>query len=518
VHSDFLTVGDRQFHYYTAGDGPPVVLLHPSPLSSRIVLPIAQALAQHYRVYAIDTPGYGLSDPPLARPESLDDYLDGFAAAFDALGLGRLCLYGAATGAQFAIAFARRHPERVALMVLDAAGHISERDCEAILPGYFPSVRPQADGQHLATLWQMVHDLFVFFPWCDARPEARLPRDLPPPAVVQEFLLDYLRAGDRYDWAYKPAFRHERIDKAREVRVPSLLVRWAASSVLHITDALIDAGLPPNYEVLRLGPTPAERAAGIAAAVAARYRDVPAAESPPAWRAPRDRPGSRYIDLEPHRLHVQMQPTGLSRPLLGLHAAGGSGTQLGARVSAEAAGRPSLFPDLPGHGESTRPADDAPISVEHYASTIEALLAAVGFDSVDVVAEPLGQCIAHELRRRRPGLIASVRRLGSAPPATMDLDSWLERMAPSLAPQLDGTHLFRAWSMVRDATLWSPWWQHTVASALRSEPMPPPALLHARVVDLMKAGDGYRRAMRAEYEYLERTTLAANTTLSTEPR
>jgi pimeloyl-ACP methyl ester carboxylesterase len=504
VHSDFLTVGDRQYHYFTAGDGPPVVLLHPSPLSSRVVLPIANALAQHHRVYAIDTPGYGLSDPPHARPESLDDYLDGFAAAFDALGLGRLCLYGAATGAQFAIAFARRFPERVALMVLDAAGHIAEQDCEAILPRYFPSVRPQADGQHLATLWQMVHDLFVFFPWCEARPESRLPRDLPPPAVVQDFLLDYLRAGDRYDWAYKPAFRHERIDKAREVRVPSLLVRWAASSVLHITDALIDAGLPANYEVLTLGPTPAERAAGIAAGVLARFRDVPAAPPPPAWRALREAPASRYIDVEGHRLHVRMQLTGPSRPLLGLHAAGGSGAQLSGRVGGEAAARAALFPDLPGHGESTRPSEDSPVSVDEYASTIEALLAAAGLESVDVVAEPLGQCIAHELQRRRPGLVGSIHKLGSSPPATLPLEPWLERMAPSLAPQLDGTHLFRAWSMVRDAALWSPWWQNTVASALQSARMPPPEQLHARVVDLMKAGDGYRRAVRAEYEYLGR--------------
>jgi hypothetical protein len=58
--------------------------------------------------------------------------------------------------------------------------------------------------------------------------------------------------------------------------------------------------------------------------------------------------------------------------------------------------------------------------------------------------------------------------------------------------------------MVRDAALWSPWWQNTVASALQSARMPPPEQLHARVVDLMKAGDGYRRAVRAEYEYLGR--------------
>ena len=64
----FLTIGDRQLHYRVAGDGPPVVMLHPSPMSSAALLPMATALAAHFRVYAFDTPGYGLSDPLPDRP------------------------------------------------------------------------------------------------------------------------------------------------------------------------------------------------------------------------------------------------------------------------------------------------------------------------------------------------------------------------------------------------------------------------------------------------------------------
>ena len=185
----FLTVGDRQVHYHTAGEGPPVVLLHPSPLSGKAVLPLATELAKHFRVFALDTPGYGLSDAPATRPESLDDYLEGFAATFDALGLGPVCLYGAATGAQFAVAFARRYPQRVSLMILDSAGHFDSATTEAMVTDYFPPLQPRADGSHLATLWHMVHDLFVFFPWCDARPAARLARDLPPVTLMQDYLL-----------------------------------------------------------------------------------------------------------------------------------------------------------------------------------------------------------------------------------------------------------------------------------------------------------------------------------------
>jgi pimeloyl-ACP methyl ester carboxylesterase len=501
LHSDFLTVGSRQYHYHTAGSGPPVVLLHPSPLSSRVVLPIAAALARHYRVYAIDTPGYGLSDAPETRPASLDDYLDGFAAAFDALGLGRICLYGAATGAQFAIAFARRFPQRVALLVLDSAGHIGAGECNAILRDYFPDVRPQADGRHLATTWQMVHDLFVFFPWCDTRPQARLARDLPPPAVMQEFLLDYLRAGTRYDWAYRPAFEHERIDNARAVTVAALLVRWEGSSVLGITDALIAAGLPPNYAVLQLGPTPAERYDGITAGVLRHYRDAGPAPELPNRKAPPARFGSRYALRAGSRLHVRLALQGSGRPLLWLHGAGSSAAQLERLAQAADVHRPCIVPDLPGHGESSQPPDDAQVSVAGHATTIDALLDELGIDEFDVVAQPLGQCIARELRSGRAARRSELRPIGLAPRASLPLADWLDRMAPSIAPQVDGTHLPRAWHMVRDAALWSPWWQRTATTATGGAIMPTPEELHARVVDLMKAGDGYRAAVRAEYLY-----------------
>mgnify|MGYP001544958043 CR=1 FL=1 len=100
----YLSVAGRQVHYRSAGHGPPVVMLHPSPLSSAAVLPMANALAEHFTVVALDTPGYGRSDPMPDRGETLRDYAVYLAATLDALGLQRVCLYGAATGAQLAVA------------------------------------------------------------------------------------------------------------------------------------------------------------------------------------------------------------------------------------------------------------------------------------------------------------------------------------------------------------------------------------------------------------------------------
>jgi pimeloyl-ACP methyl ester carboxylesterase len=77
-----------QLHYRELGEGSPVILLHASPLSSEFMLGQIQALASAgYRAIALDTPGYGQSDPLPEPPQSLADYARAFLAGIDALGL-----------------------------------------------------------------------------------------------------------------------------------------------------------------------------------------------------------------------------------------------------------------------------------------------------------------------------------------------------------------------------------------------------------------------------------------------
>jgi len=47
-------------------DGPPVLLLHGWGSSARLMAPIAEALADRYRVFNVDLPGHGLTPPPPA--------------------------------------------------------------------------------------------------------------------------------------------------------------------------------------------------------------------------------------------------------------------------------------------------------------------------------------------------------------------------------------------------------------------------------------------------------------------
>jgi pimeloyl-ACP methyl ester carboxylesterase len=506
MRSHYLDVAGLQLHLRTGGDGPPVVMLHPSPLSSTAILPIAEGLARHFRVYAFDTPGYGLSDQLPRQPDSLDAYLPIFAQALDALDLGCVCLYGCATGAQLAVEFAKRWPERIALLVLDTAGHIDSNECERIVRDYFPDVTPQRDGRHLVTLWQMVRDLFVFFPWCDSREVSRVDRDLPPPAVMQAMLLDYLRAGERYDWAYRPAFYNERAERTQAVRVPAVLTRWQGSIALRITDALIDSGLPPNFEVLRLGPSMAERIDGIVAHLRARYSG-PSAPAVPSTRPSAAAAGDlrrRFLDAPVGPLHARYAASGTETPLVMLHSATGSGALLARAASGWVGRRPVLVLDLPGHGESPWPADADAVSagpLELAVDAVEAAVAALGFDEVGILGQHYGALVALEYARRRPRRVRQVIAVGLPWLLAEESVAAGEDAAPSIVPVGDGTHLIRAWYMMRDSALWFPQHRKQRSHALRVDPHFDARAIHERVVELMKIGDRYRDVMRAQAEY-----------------
>ncbi len=104
-------------HVREAGAGRPVVLLHAFPLSSAMWLEQRNALGDRCRVITPDLRGFGGS--PLGDDEpSLDAVADDVAAMLDGLDLERVVLGGLSMGGYAAMAFLRRHPERVSALVL----------------------------------------------------------------------------------------------------------------------------------------------------------------------------------------------------------------------------------------------------------------------------------------------------------------------------------------------------------------------------------------------------------------
>ena len=115
-----VTLDGTTIHYFDAGAGEPaLLLLHAFPLQAAMWEDQIAAFSPGRRVIAPDLMGFGASDAP-DDPEryTMDAYADDAAALLDHLGVGRAVVAGLSMGGYVALALLRRHPGRVAGLVL----------------------------------------------------------------------------------------------------------------------------------------------------------------------------------------------------------------------------------------------------------------------------------------------------------------------------------------------------------------------------------------------------------------
>ncbi len=509
----FVSVGQTQLHVRRAGEGPPVILLHPSPQSGAFSIPMATRLAKNFTAIAVDTPGYGLSDPLPGgyKGPALDDYLSPLVALLDSLGIEKAAFYGNATGAEIAHIFAAAHPERVAVCMLDTAGDVSDEFVDTLTEGYFPDTTPRRDGGHLLTHWDMVRSLNLFAPWQFTKKESRLPVDMPSPDKIQAKLLDYLRAGASYADAYKPAFYTAKHHLISRVTVPATLTRWEAKPDLTEVDDLIAAGLPDNFTVLHAGPTMDERLAASEQYLIDHYLPTatPAPPHPDQIEDGAPRLQKMFIDVDGGQVMVRVCTAGTGRPILGLHDPAGSSNRLVGLLAPYLGKRPIIALDNPGSGESDPLISAQDITTEEYARYAIAALDALGVDEVDVIGRYSGGQVAMEMAAAKPELVKHIVQAGVQIFTDEERGDLLNHYTPSIAPTWDGGHLVTAWAIVRDMGLYWPWYNQTKDGVIHRDANLDPEFLDSRVQDLLKIGNGYQNAYAASFTYPMADKLAA---------
>src|SRR5690554_6429180 len=103
--------------FWRQGQGHPVVLIHGVGLDATMWQSQVEAFARQYDVIVYDMLGHGGS--PLPREDArLEDYADQLVALLDHLDLDKCAVVGFSMGGLVARAFALRHPQRLAAMVI----------------------------------------------------------------------------------------------------------------------------------------------------------------------------------------------------------------------------------------------------------------------------------------------------------------------------------------------------------------------------------------------------------------
>jgi pimeloyl-ACP methyl ester carboxylesterase len=113
------TRGFGRLSAVSAGTGPAtVVCAHGLGGTKASFLPTVNALADHYRVVALDLPGFGESDKPIGAPYDAPWFARSVFAAMDALGVERAHVAGNSMGGRVAIEAGLTDRDRVGALVL----------------------------------------------------------------------------------------------------------------------------------------------------------------------------------------------------------------------------------------------------------------------------------------------------------------------------------------------------------------------------------------------------------------
>ena len=250
MEQKFVLIKGIKIHYRTSGWGTPIILLHASPRSGKMLEKFGSMLSNHFNVVIPDLPGYGYSESLPQKVTAMNDLVPYLKEFISAIYLKKPYIYGTATGAQLGIAFALTYPNEIKGLYLDNPAHFSEEEYKQISNKYFIDLSPKSDGSHLQNLWNHVRESMMHFPWYDHSSENQFSTIEPSPTMINEIVKEYLVAGVRYDELYRAAFLHERAEKIQQLSVPTVIFKWKASILLKYIDKLLTFQLPENVSIV----------------------------------------------------------------------------------------------------------------------------------------------------------------------------------------------------------------------------------------------------------------------------
>jgi pimeloyl-ACP methyl ester carboxylesterase len=124
IPSQILPLDSFDVHYLAMGEGSPLILIHGGGMWLYSFRHNILDLSRHFRVHALDMPGYGYTVPREdAERVSLDTMSKTLLQFMDRLALDTAVLVGHSWGGGWALHFASGHPERVSgLVLVDSSG------------------------------------------------------------------------------------------------------------------------------------------------------------------------------------------------------------------------------------------------------------------------------------------------------------------------------------------------------------------------------------------------------------
>jgi pimeloyl-ACP methyl ester carboxylesterase len=190
----------------------PIVCFHATPMSGRSYEPFMVEVTDR-PVYAIDTPGYGESDPP-PGPLTIPEYTSALAQVIDALGLADspIDLIGTHTGSRMAVELALSRPRQVRRLVLAGCAVYTEAERREQQRWSYELEIPNPEdtgGAQIRRLWESFE---------------KYRRVGVTDALLERRMSEILRNRERSSWAHVGVFAHDLAPRLPLLEQPVLVI------------------------------------------------------------------------------------------------------------------------------------------------------------------------------------------------------------------------------------------------------------------------------------------------------
>lgn len=236
-----IAVNGFQIHYLEGGTGEPLLMIHGFGANKDNWTRIGRYLTPHYRVIALDLPGFGDSSKPVEAGYRYADQLPRIQAFAEALGLKQYHVAGNSMGGYFAAGLARHYPNSVQSAWLLAPARVD---------GAEPSEmgRRIAAGEPVPLLAQTPaeFDQIIDFVFADPPYLPGFYRGVLAERAIAAYPLNRRIFGQIHKES--PALESE----VAGLRTPMLISWGELDRVLHVSGAEVLDKLLPNAEVIRM--------------------------------------------------------------------------------------------------------------------------------------------------------------------------------------------------------------------------------------------------------------------------
>lgn len=221
-----------------------------------------------------------------------------------------------------------------------------------------------------------------------------------------------------------------------------------------------------------------------------------------------------FVDIAEGQAHYRTCGNAGLPVLLMFHGSPGSSFSLTPLMRHLGKGRRVIALDTLGNGDSSPASQDTP-EISDLADAHMRAIDALGLKEYELYGYHTGTSICTEIAIARPDRVKRIVLEGVSVFSGGDQTNlYSNNHAPDIPIDLSGMHLMSAWTMVRDAHLFWPWWNRT-AEGRRSLGLPSATYLNTETIEVLKASRTYFKSYNAALRYpkRERLPLIARPTL-----